>query len=446
MLSLSNQILSVMERVPRAPAYWVAFSGGLDSRVLLQALAEGQAALGGPLGAVHVDHGLHPESSAWADHCAQVCSGMGLPYVRLAVNGAPKPGESPEAAARRARYTELARWLPAGCCVLSAHHRDDQAETLLLQLLRGGGPRGLAAMPLVAPLGRGILVRPLLGLDRGDLRRYAQARGLQWLDDPSNMNTDYDRNFLRHDVLPPLRARWPSAAGSLARSAAHCAEAAELLDTLAAADLESAWGGPWGTLALAALTRHPPARQRNLLRYWLRQQGVSVPSAAVLNQILLDMPGARADGEPRVAWRGGEVRRYRDNLYALSALPPVDVGAEYLWRPGRDLEIPAALGILEACPVIGEGLAARFVTDRAVTIRFRRGGETFRPPGRAGRHALKKLFQEAGVPPWERQRVPLVYIEGELGAVAGFWVGERFQAREQEPGLALRWSRWSANS
>lgn len=442
MCAVSDHVLKVLQGLPGAAGYWVAYSGGLDSRVLLETLAEHRAALTGPLGAVHVDHGLHPESPRWAEHCAGVCGRLGLPLVQLRANGAAGAGESPEAAARRARYGALAGWLLPGHCVLSAHHRDDQAETLLLQLLRGSGPRGLAAMPRAAPLAGGTLVRPLLELDRATLRAFAQARGLDWIDDPSNADTDYDRNLLRHQVMPVLRARWPSAAASLARSARHCADTAELADALAAMDLQAAQGGTPGRLRLEALRTLTLSRRRNVLRYWLRREGFGVPSAAVLGRILNDMFQARGDAEPRVRWAGGEVRRYRDQLYAFHGLPSVDYGAEYCWQPYAPLQLPAAAGTLEAVPVTGSGLAARFAGAGRLRVRFRRGGETFRPHGRAHRHALKKLFQEAGVPPWERERVPLLYVDGELGAVAGFWVGEGFQARGDEPGMELRWRRW----
>lgn len=442
MCAVSEHVLKVLAGLPPAAGYWVAYSGGLDSRVLLELLAEHRAALPGPLGAVHVDHGLHPDAPRWAEHCARVCRGLDLHLVQLRVDAAANGGESPEAAARRARYGALARWLPAGHCVLTAHHRDDQAETLLVQLLRGSGPRGLAAMPLAAPLAAGTLVRPLLEVDRTILRAEAQTRGLQWIDDPSNADTDYDRNLLRHRIMPVLRARWPSAAASLARSARHCADTAELADTLGAMDMQAAQGAVPGTLGLEALRGLAPARQRNVLRYWLRREGLAAPSTAVLARIADDLPRARGDAEPRVCWPGGEVRRYRDQLYALQGLPSVDRSAEYSWRPDSPLELPAAAGTLDAVPVTGSGLAARFLRPGRLRVRFRRGGEIFRPQGRAHRRPLKKLFQEAGVPPWERERVPLLYIDGELGAVAGFWVGEGFQAHGDEPGMELRWRRW----
>ena len=211
-----------------ASACWVAFSGGVDSHVLLHALAARRHELAMPLGAVHVDHGLHGHSPAWAEHCRQVCADLGVEYARLAGDARPAPGESPEAAARALRYGLLADWLPAGALLLSAHHQDDQAETLLLQLLRGAGPKGLSAMPGAAPLGRGTLLRPLLDCGRADLLAYARAQRLDWLEDPSNADTRLDRNFLRQRLLPELKTRWPAAAAVLARSSELCAEAAEL--------------------------------------------------------------------------------------------------------------------------------------------------------------------------------------------------------------------------
>ncbi|MGA7801603.1 MAG: tRNA lysidine(34) synthetase TilS, partial [Gammaproteobacteria bacterium] len=201
-----------------------------------------------------------------------------------------------------------------------------------------------------------------------------------------------------------------------------------------------------GTLALGPLKTFSPARQRNVLRYWLRHRGLAVPPAAVLGHILQDMAQARSDAGPLVRWNGGEVRRYRDQLYALSGLPAFDAAAEFSWQPAQPLDLPSAVGTLEALPTAGAGLAARFALDGGLRVRFRRGGEMLRPSGRTHRRALKKLFQEAGVPPWERERIPLVYVDGELGAVAGFWVCDGFQAMGGEPGLVLRWSRWGQHA
>ena len=221
----SDPFVPVLNRLPPAPAYWVAYSGGIDSHVLLHLLAGWRARLPGVLGAVHVNHQLQQQSGDWELHCRAVCEELGLGFQALQVAARPRRGESPEAAARSARYRGLSEWLPPGAVLVTAQHLDDQAETLLLQLLRGSGVHGLAAMPAMTVLGAGLHQRPLLGVTRAQLRRYAESHRLDWIDDPSNTDTAFDRNYLRHEIMPRLKARWPAAGATLSRSAAHCAEA-----------------------------------------------------------------------------------------------------------------------------------------------------------------------------------------------------------------------------
>jgi tRNA(Ile)-lysidine synthase len=388
-----------------------------------------------PLGAVHVNHGLHGHSSTWAEHCRRVCAGLGVEFVLLAGDARPAPGESPEAAARALRYGLLADWLPAGALLLSAHHQDDQAETLLLQLLRGAGPKGLSAMPARAVLGQGTLLRPLLDCGRAELVAYAAAEGLAWVEDPSNTDTRLDRNFLRQRLLPELKGRWPAAAAVLARSAELCAEAAELQDLVAAQDRIGTAGTRRGTLSLAGLRRLPEARQRNLLRHWLQAAGFSLPSRAVLGRILAEVLAARPDAEPCVHWPGAEVRRYRDDLFVMAPLVTVRTEPDLDWAPDEVRRLPG--GVLRAEAATGEGL--RLAPGTHLRVRFRQGGEQLRLPGRDHHHALKQLLQARGVPPWERERLPLLYLGDELVAVAGLWVAEGHQAGPGEPGWKIHW-------
>jgi tRNA(Ile)-lysidine synthase len=418
-----------------ASACWVAYSGGMDSHVLLHALTRQRQDLALPLGAVHVNHGLHAHSAAWAEHCRAVCADLGVEFVLLAGDARPAPGESPEAAARALRYGLLGDWLPPGALLLSAHHQDDQAETLLLQLLRGAGPKGLSAMPARAVLGQGSLLRPLLDYGRAELLAYAEREGLAWIEDPSNADTRLDRNFLRQRLLPELKARWPAASAVLARSAELCAEAAELQDLVAAQDRLGMPGTRHGTLSVVALQRLPEARQRNLLRHWLQAAGFSLPSRSVLGRILAEVLAARPDAEPCVHWPGAEVRRYRDDLYVMAPLQPVVVEPGLDWAPGQVLVLPG--GVLSAEAVTGEGM--RLVAGTRLQVRFRQGGEQLRLPGRDHRNALKQLLQERGVPPWERERLPLLYRGEELAAVADLWVTDGHQAGPGEPGWKLHW-------
>jgi tRNA(Ile)-lysidine synthase len=396
----------------------VAYSGGLDSTVLLHALAALRPRLGPALEAVHVHHGLQGEADAWVRACERTCRSLGVPLRVLEVDARPAPGESPEAAARRARYRALGGVLDAQTCLATAHHLDDQAETLLLQLLRGAGPAGLAAMPVIARLGAGWHVRPLLGCPREALHDYARRHGLSWVEDASNLDTRYGRNYLRQRVLPVLRQRWPSASRTLARAAHHQAEAAELLGELAEQDRATAPGSRPGTLSVRALAGLSQARQANLLRHWIRGLGLPVPDARQLAQVRAQALGAHAGRSPCVRWSGAELRRYRDDLHAMAPLPPHDPAMVLRWDPSAPLPIPH-LG-LELRPWDLQRLGVA-VAGQGLTVRFRRGGERCRPAGAPHHRSLKKLFQEAGVPPWERERIPLIYAHGRLAAVMGHW-------------------------
>ncbi len=423
-----------------ASAYRVAYSGGLDSHVLLHALVRLRDRLDADIGAVHVNHALQADADLWEEHCRLVCEDLCVDYVSLRVDAGGAPGDSPEAAARDARYAALAGWLPAGACLLSAQHQDDQAETLLLQLLRGSGVNGLAAMPQLSELGRGQLLRPLLGHTRRQLRAYAEANGLRWIEDPSNRDLAFDRNSLRKRIFPVLRERWPAAAAALSRSAAHCAEAADLLQQIATQDLAGIQGSASDRLSLAGLGVLSPQRQRNVLRYWFRQASAATPSAAVLARIQHDVLQSRRDATPCVRWGGHELRRYRDDLYLLKQRHEADSSTVIEWRLATPLSLPDAGGVLRASPQTGRGIRASAV-ESGVRVGWRQGGERCLPAGRGHHHSLKKLFQERGIPPWERSRIPLIYIDDQLAAVAGLWVCEPFDARPSESGLMIDWQR-----
>jgi tRNA(Ile)-lysidine synthase len=407
----------------------------MDSTVLLHALAAIRAELPVSPTAVHVDHGLQAEAMAWGDHCEAECARLGIALTRLAVDARPRRGESPEAAAREARYTAIAGVLQEGEWLLTAHHRDDQGETLLLQLLRGSGPRGLAAMPTRLPLGRGGLLRPLLSFNRAELADWATSQRLAWVEDPSNCEIAADRNFLRQRVLPLLQARWPALERTLSRAAAHQQDASELLDALAATDLDQAGSGD-GQLRADALLVLSPARCRNLLRFWLRTQRLRPPSAVVLQRVLDEMLAAAADRNPLVHWHGGEIRRYRGLLYAMQPRAAQPPQPDCDW----DLQQPLAFagGWLCASLEMGRGLRADACAG-GVTIGSRVGGERCRPAGQGHSRSLKALLQQAGVPPWQRQRVALVRVDGELLQAVGLCVAAGWEAGAGECGVLIEW-------
>jgi tRNA(Ile)-lysidine synthase len=416
---------------------WVAFSGGLDSTVLLHlctALRDQHAGL--DLHAIHINHGLQQAADDWALHCHQQCERMAVSLQVLRVDATAARGESPEEKARQARYQALANTMTSNDVVFMAQHRDDQAETLLLQLLRGSGPHGAAGMPVTAALGQSMLARPLLTCSRQQLQHYAEEHALAWIEDPSNTDTAYDRNYLRHAVLPHLYSRWPALGQTLGRAADHFAEAAGLLDMLAADDLAGV--GTDQGLSIRQLQALDAARQRNLLRYWFRQQDLPVPQSRQLEHILSDVIPARLDAEPCVRWHGAEVRRYRDTLLAMSPLPATDTESSHPWDLSRPLDIPLPAGRLVATTATGSGLAARYAKSR-VSVRFRRGGEVCQPVGRQHHHDLKTLMQDAGIPPWQRDRIPLIFVDEQLAQVVGHWLCEPFQAAAGETGLVVEW-------
>ena len=400
---------------------WVAYSGGLDSTVLLHAACSICGRLPGELRAIHIDHGLHADSSLWSAHCARQCDALGVPLVIRCLRLQPLPGESIEAMARQSRYRALAALLAPGDCVLTAHNQDDQAETLLLALLRGSGVQGLAAMPSETVLGQGRLLRPLLDVPRLALEHYARHQGLSWIEDPSNRAQRQDRNYLRHRVVPLLRARWPAVSATLARSAGHCAESARLVEAVASDALAGSAGRCGGTLSIQALAKLDRGRQRSALRLWLRRRGFAIPQTRHLARILDELLRARPDADPLVSWAGCEVRRYRDDLFALPPLPPSPGALAIRWEPDSafaGLDLPLGLGSLQ-WPEMADGRRRDPWSAGALTVRFGLTGQTCRPRLAAHRRALKKLLQEAGIPRWLRPYVPLVLSGERLIAVAG---------------------------
>lgn len=403
---------------PDSRRLWIAYSGGLDSSALLHAAAsllktKAYSPVASELRAIHIDHGLQAQSARWATHCRNQCNQLGIPCSVRHLRLRRQSGESLEAVARNARYEVFAELLQTGDALATAQHRDDQAETLLLALLRGSGVHGLASMPARASLGAGWLLRPLLQFGRAELEAYAQRVGLCWLEDSSNADLRFDRNRLRHQILSPMRSRWPALDVTFARSAAHCAEAAWLLDGFADELLVACNGTRAGTLSIQALTGLPDARRRLVLRRWLAREGFQLPNSDRLRSIVDTLMFAAADRVPLVAWRGCEVRRYRDDLYALAPLPPPP-DANLPLNPNLPLVLPGSLGRLY--------LPHGFDAEGALSVCFRQPSLSCRilsGAGSAHARSLKYLFQQAGVPAWIRPYVPLVMIDGELAAVTG---------------------------
>ncbi len=413
-------LLSLCPALSSAQALCVAVSGGLDSTVLLHLLWQLRAKglLTAPLRALHIHHGLQAAADSWLEHCRQQCLQWDIAFTGKHVNASASSGESPEAAAREARYQAYATELQAGEVLVLAHHGDDQAETLLLRLMRGSGVAGLAGMPQARLLAAGSLLRPLLGLHRHQLEHYAQAHGLQFVEDPSNADHRFDRNFVRAEILPRLQHRWPSAAASLLRSAELLHEADTLLQELAALDLLAAVQHFPNRLSLPVLRQLSPARQRNLLRYWLEQQPVELagpaPSYQLLHRCVRELIKPASAEYLMMAWGKGsqarQLHRYRDTLYLLRPLPPVPAACS--WNPQTPLQLPTPLGSLHWDISNITGTASLL----PLNVKFRGGSE--RVTKADGHHqSLKHYWQARGIPPWLRGHVPLLYHGSALIAV-----------------------------
>ncbi|MCW9024524.1 MAG: tRNA lysidine(34) synthetase TilS [Gammaproteobacteria bacterium] len=443
-----------LSRFSSCQRLWVAYSGGCDSHVLLHALVHLKAQIkaqqnSSPLAqteicAIHINHGLMNEADDWSSHCQETCDALGVELKIVPVDAIPEQGESPEAAARSARYHVFADLLEEGTGLLLAHHEDDQAETLLLQLFRGAGVKGLSAMPEYTAYAKGWLGRPLLGFSRQSLREYAQAEGLQWIEDPSNQELHFDRNFLRQQIVPLLQPRWPALNRCLSRAASHQSEASQLLDELAEIDRQTcispmAFSGE-EALSVVSLNTLSLERRNNLLRYWIRQQGFTPPDRVHLERISREVLAARPEANPQVDWEGATVRRYRDRLFVMSPLPAWDNTMVVPWDLQMPLVLPAKGTQLSLRADVEAGLS-QSLPGNGIEVRFRQGGERCRPVGRGHNHNLKKLMQEWDIPPWERDRIPLIYVGGKIAQVVGYCICEPWQTPEGEKGFLVTESR-----
>ncbi len=400
-----------MQTAPNAQRCWLAVSGGLDSMVLMHIAAP----LLGPQ-VVHINHQLSPHANSWADQVKASATALGLSCITQQVNVEPK-GQGLEQAARQARYAVFEACLETDDCLLLAHHQNDQAETLLLRLLRGAGLAGLGAMATLRPLGRGHLLRPFLHISRAELLAYAQAKHIAWVEDESNASRLFDRNYLRHSIFPSLTQRWPKTSEKLANTAGLLREDYRLLETFLLADLAllEPRAERWGqSIALPTLLTKTPHHRHSLLRTWLNQQQFAVPSQAHLQQID-QLCSARVDSTGCVSFGNCEIRRFAQRLYAMPPVPTFNPDWQGVWSKDTPPQLPTGSFLPPRPQDLGLPLGN-------YTLRFRRGGERCRPIGRNHSQSLKKLLQEAHVVPWLRDRIPLVYTGEHLVAVGDLWL------------------------
>nr|WP_063573703.1 tRNA lysidine(34) synthetase TilS [Luteibacter rhizovicinus] len=423
-ISLIDHLALALDDVPGVPLV-VAFSGGPDSTALLHALA-GQMPRP-PLRALHVDHGLHADSATWAVHCRRMCDSLGVPIDVVRVTVDLTRGEGIEAAARRARHDAFASALKPGEHIVLAHHRDDQMETVLLKLMRGAGPDGLAGMRPMRPLAAGVLWRPLLDLPRAALLDHIAANGLSTLHDPSNDDPRIARGYLRATVIPALVDQWPQAAISITHSARLCREAAD--------GLREGWIEALNRLrrdentldAREWLDLHP-AWRAPLLDHWLHAASLSAPTTAQRDALERQIREASAERLPLVGWQDTEVRVWKGRLWAMPRCQPFDEAWSAPWH-GEPLALP------------GGGMLTLGATrlPEALTVRYRRAGDRIRTAGNHITKELRDLFQEGAVPPWRRPPMPLLCENGSLVAVADRWLSDRGKALFDAAGSLPRW-------
>jgi tRNA(Ile)-lysidine synthase len=492
---VSRQLAELFPAYPDV-SLCVALSGGVDSVVLLAALCKSRSKKT-RLRAVHVHHGLHANADAWSEHCSALAKTLAVPLTTLRVKVSAGRGESVEAAAREARYQALAGALSEGEVLLTAHHEDDQLETVLLQLMRGAGVAGLAAMPVVAPFGRGVLARPLLTRTRAELEAWAKANELTWIEDDTNADEQFDRNYLRRQVLPLIRSRWPGASRAVARSARHAAEARRLLDALALADVERASNG--AALSVQHLRALAPDRRRNAVRFWIARAGQPQPDTTRLDEITRTLLDARPDANPFVEWNGVRVQRHANRLSleapgredpsvhaarlkepraaggaaqrrrasrakskeasappaaaiessthlkkndALTASALSNEGTAWNWRALPTLSLVAPKGTLSLKPD-PHGPLDMSKLPETLTIRTRKGGERLRPKAGGPTKTLKSLLQETRISLSERASLPLVFSGEQLIAAGERWLDASVQAAGHATRRRgrLRWTR-----
>lgn len=412
----------------------LALSGGLDSSVLLHLLAAARQDFLFELHAMHVHHGLSSNADNWADFCLRQCALLNVPIEVARVNVDKNSKLGIEGAARQLRYDALFNCQINGTLpdfIITAHHQDDQAETLLLQLFRGAGVKGLSSMASMDESRR--LLRPLLGVSRQALLDYATQQNLSWCDDESNDDTQYERNFVRHEIVPVLEARYQSIASILARTASHLAEANDLLERVAAEDARSLLAD--NSLCLAGLRAMDMARAKNLVRWWFSQNKLSMPSAEHLAEIIQQLLNAKPDANINIHLQNLSLKRFQQRAY-LCCERFVEA-FDMVWSGESSLTLPNG-GQLLFRQVKGSGLALKHGMTK-LRITSRDGGERFKPDGLRPTRTLKYLFQEANIPPWLREQLPLVYWHDTLAFVPNIGIAHELKASELEQGLEIVW-------
>jgi tRNA(Ile)-lysidine synthase len=434
--ALNSALIPWKQAIADAPQILVGLSGGIDSVLLLELLS--QQIDSKRIQAVHINHGLSDNADQWQQFTQNYCRQLDVEFyaekIQLVVTG-----EGIEAAAREARYAVFEKRLKQNGLLFLAHHADDQVETVFYRLLRGSGSKGLAGIPESRPLGMGQLIRPLLAYSKQAIQREAVERDLNWIEDESNLNDRFDRNYIRNQVIPVIAKRWPDYPQTIMHSAGLSDQANQLSKDLALEDLASLdelnERAGW-SISIEALTNLSTLRQRNFLRYWSEIQDLSAPSSKIINEILSSVVGARQDASPEIVWQSQCWARFQNRLYLLNH---------------SNQQVPQDFPIswnMQNCLLLADGsqISAESSKDKgllvaveSLEVRYRQGGERCKPEGRGHSNSLKKLLLEYQLPPWLRDRVPLFYVNRELVAVGDLWVCEGWVAEPNQSGVKIKW-------
>ncbi|MBW3694367.1 tRNA lysidine(34) synthetase TilS [Vibrio sp. T187] len=437
MSSLFETFTQSIQQLPEQPCRLVlAYSGGVDSRVLLELMAEYRKQLPDlECLAVHVHHGLSENADQWVEHCQQTCEQLNILVHIERVSLDLTCGESIEKLARDARYHALNKHLNPGDVLLTGQHSDDQVETFLLALKRGSGPKGLSSMAAVKQFGHALILRPLLDASREQVVQYAQSKSLAWVEDESNTDQRFERNFIRHEVTPVLSERWPSFRQSVQRSAQLCAEQETLLDELLTLPLEQAIQKDQ-SLSIAELSQHSPLLRARLIRMWLEVLGSPMPSQKQLQLIWQEVANAQNDANPELKLAGGTIRRFANRLYLVGTQADVS-GWSCKVTLNQELDLPDSLGKLLFTSDDGNGRISLPTDSNELWGSFNPEGLSAHPVGRGHSRKLKKLFQEYQVPSWLRRRTPILMYQNQVVAVADLFVDKSFEGQDCD----LIWSK-----
>ncbi len=428
MLLLESRVVELgLQKLKSPQQIYIAYSGGVDSHVLLH-LCASISSLQNKITAVHIHHGLQAVGDAWPSHCRSVAKQLGVDFVEIHVDARSAGRESPEEAARNARYDALKALLSENDVLMVAQHREDQLETVLLQLFRGAGLQGLSGMPEMMVFGKGVLLRPLLNTPKQVIDQYARQHDFNFIEDPSNQGIDFDRNFLRNEIVPLLKQRWPSIDKTVSRSAVHCAEASELLSKLAGDQFKQVYQTKDATLSIPALVKLDVTEQALIVRQWFARLGLKMPPRAFVLRILSMIQSPLSD--PQLPNQKHTIRRFRNSLFCVPQQTVILPEQGVVWsNSDAPLDLPDGTELKIAYD--HSGIDQSIWLRSHIDVRFRSGGEKIALPNREGRHRLKNLYQDAGIPPWERPYIPLIYLDGRLAAIADLWIGSEFYCKNK---------------